>query len=81
MTNKLKILHLEDVEFDADLIRRVLKKGNFESEIRVVDNKEAYVEALIEFAPDVVLSDHTLPSFNSREALNIFLQSGIKIMT
>lgn len=79
MTNKLKILHLEDVEFDADLVRRVLKKSSFESEIRVVDNKEAYIEALIEFAPDVVLSDHTLPSFNSREALNIFLQSGIKI--
>lgn len=79
MRNTLKILHLEDVEFDADLVSRVLKKEKFVSEIKVVDTKEAYVQALIEFAPDVVLSDHTLPSFNSREALNIFLQSGMKI--
>src|SRR5450432_2572761 len=79
MTKKIKILHLEDVEIDADLVSRMLKKGNIEAEILVVDNKEAYVQALIEFAPDVVLSDHTLPSFNSKEALNIFLQSGIKI--
>ncbi len=79
MTKKIKILHLEDVEIDADLVSRILKKGKIEAEILVVDNKEAYVEALIEFDPDVILSDHTLPSFNSGEALNIFLQSGIKI--
>ncbi|MBC7886575.1 MAG: response regulator [Ferruginibacter sp.] len=79
MSKKIKILHLEDIETDADLVHRVLKKGGIEAELRVVDNKEAYVAALIEFAPDVILSDHTLPSFNSREALNIFLQSGMKI--
>lgn len=79
MNKNIKILHLEDVEFDADLVNRLLKKSNIETEIKVVDNKEAYVEALIEFAPDVILSDHTLPSFNSSDALHIFLQSGIKI--
>ena len=79
MTNKIKILHLEDVEFDAELVSRVLKKGDIDAEIRVVDNKEAFVAELIEFAPDVILSDHTLPSMNSKEALTIFLQSGLKI--
>jgi signal transduction histidine kinase len=79
MGKKIKILHLEDVESDADLVKRILKKANIKAEILVVDNKEAYVEAIIEFAPDIILSDHTLPSFNSREALNIFLQSGLKI--
>lgn len=79
MSKAIKILHLEDVEIDADLISRFLKKGKIEADIRVVDNKEAYVRALIEFGPDVILSDHTLPSFNSSEALHIFLQSGMKI--
>ena len=79
MTKKLKILHLEDVESDADLVKRILKKNNIEAEMLVVDNKEAYVAAIIEFAPDVILSDHTLPSFNSADALNIFLQSGMRI--
>ena len=79
MTNKMKILHLEDVEVDAELVSRVLKKGDINAEIRVVDNKEAFVAELIGFAPDVILSDHTLPSMNSKEALTIFLQSGLKI--
>ncbi|MEJ7588140.1 MAG: response regulator [Ferruginibacter sp.] len=78
MIDKMKILHLEDAESDADLVNRILKK-NIDAEIHVVDNKEAYVAAIIEFAPDVILSDHTLPSFNSAEALNIFLQSGLRI--
>jgi signal transduction histidine kinase len=79
MTNSLRILHLEDVGIDAELTKRVIDKSKIDAEIRVVDNKEAYVDALITFAPNVILSDHTLPSFSSKEALNIFLQSGIKI--
>lgn len=79
MKNSLKILHLEDVGIDAELTRRIITKSKIEAEIRVVDNKEAYVEAMIKFVPDVILSDHTLPSFSSKEALNIFLQSGLKI--
>jgi CheY-like chemotaxis protein len=75
----LKILHLEEVESDADLVRRVLKKAGIEAEILVVDNKEAYINAIIEFAPDIILSDHTLPTLNSADALNIFLHSGTRI--
>ena len=79
MTKKIKILHLEDVESDADLVSRMLKKENIDAEIMVVDNKEDYVKAIVEYTPDIILSDHTLPSFNSSEALHIFLQSGMKI--
>lgn len=79
MKKKIKILHLEDEESDADLIGRMLKKSTIASDILVVDTKEAFVEALINFSPDVVLSDHTLPSFNSAQALNIFQQSGMQI--
>lgn len=79
MTNRLKILHLEDVGIDAELTKRVITKSNIDADILVVDNKESYVEALIKFAPNVILSDHTLPSFSSKEALHIFLQSGMKI--
>jgi len=79
MIKKLKILHLEDEESDADLVKRALKKGNIDGEILVADTKDAYVKALIEFAPDIILSDHTLPSLNSVEALKIFLHTGMKI--
>jgi len=36
-----------------------------------VDTKEKYLEALNTFHPDVILSDHSLPLFNSTEALKV----------
>src|SRR5690606_28654573 len=36
-----------------------------------VDTKEEYLEALRNFEPDIILSDHSLPQFNSTEALKL----------
>ncbi|CAN5688031.1 hypothetical protein BH11BAC3_BH11BAC3_47510 [soil metagenome] len=79
MTNQIKILHLEDEESDADLVGLTLYRNNLVADILVVNNKAAYINALEVFAPDVILSDHALPSFDSQEALNIFLNSGLAI--
>lgn len=67
----LKILHLEDVPEDAMLVRYELEKANMHFEKLDVDNEDAYMAALDKFKPDIVLSDHSLPSFNSIEALEI----------
>jgi PAS domain S-box-containing protein len=75
----LKILHLEDMPSDAELVRLALKKSNLHFEILLVDNKETFTKALEEFSPDIILSDHSLPSFNSHEALNTFRETGRKI--
>lgn len=72
MKTKLRILHLEDLFSDAELVNRTLKKAKFDFERLVVDNRENFIKALTEFAPDIILSDHSLPSFNSHEALSIF---------
>ncbi|MEO8085736.1 MAG: histidine kinase [Bacteroidota bacterium] len=79
MNSKLKILHLEDLPSDAELVDRVLKKGNIRFEKLVVDNKTDFEKSLQEFAPDIILSDHSLPSFNSVEALKIVKERGIDI--
>ncbi len=79
MKTKLKILHLEDTPADAELVERELKKGNIQFEKLVVDNKIAFEKALKEFAPDIIISDHTLPSFDSTEAIKIIKRQGIKI--
>jgi signal transduction histidine kinase len=76
MTTPIKILHLEDEENDADLVRMVVNNGNLDADIMVVDNKQSYIDALYKFSPDVILSDHSLPSFNSEEAFKIFLTTG-----
>lgn len=71
MDKRLKILMLEDVEEDSGLIRWSLEKGGINFESRRVDKREAFVDALRVHQPDVVLSDHSLPQFNSMEALRI----------
>lgn len=70
-TKKLKILLLEDDHDDAWLISESLKKQNFEFELTVVGTKKMYLKELIESPPEIILSDHYLPTFNSTEALDM----------
>jgi PAS domain S-box-containing protein len=79
MSQYLKILHLEDVATDAEIIKRELEKANLQFIIDVVDNKTSFIKALEEFSPDIILSDHTLPSFDSLEALKIMKNAEIEI--
>ncbi|HTJ53064.1 MAG TPA: ATP-binding protein, partial [Cyclobacteriaceae bacterium] len=71
MKENLKILILEDVEEDAGLVNHLLKKNGLSFELKRVDTREEFTNALREYYPDVILSDHSLPQFNSVEALKI----------
>lgn len=77
MDRPLKILHLEDLTADAEIVDRVLRKAKFNFEKKVVIDKPDFVRALHEFGPDIILSDHSLPAFNSLEALRITRAEGI----
>ncbi|HEX6643375.1 MAG TPA: response regulator [Gemmatimonadales bacterium] len=65
----LRILLLEDVPMDAELIEYELRKANIVFESRRAATRAAFERALAEFGPDVVLSDYSLPQFNGMEAL------------
>ena len=79
MKGTLKILSLEDLEDDFYLITRALKKSGLDFEARRVDSKEEFSNALDDFGADVILCDHSLPQFNSNEALRIFHQRKLQI--
>ena len=79
MDEKIKILHLEDLSSDAHLVEREIKKGHFPYETKVVYNKENYIEAINNFKPDIILSDHSLPTFNSSEALSYIYKNNLQI--
>ncbi len=79
MNQSLKILHIEDIQSDAELIERTLKRSGIAFEKLIVDTKAEYIEALENFNPDVILSDHSLPAFNSLEALKILKETGRNI--
>jgi len=78
MDETLKILMLEDTQEDVYLIERELKQGGILFTSSVVDTKEDFERSLYEMKPDVILSDHSLPQFNSIEALKIHHQFEIK---
>lgn len=71
---RLRILLLEDSEDDALLIERTLQKDQLPHFLKRVETRDDFDDAVHEFRPDVVLSDHGLPSFNSMEALGISLK-------
>jgi CheY-like chemotaxis protein len=72
LDESLKILLLEDNEDDADLIKHELKGGGINFSSLVVDTREDYINGILQFEPDIIISDHSMPRFNSGEALRIY---------
>lgn len=71
MNDNLKILILEDNQYDADLLQRELKKSGFRFISEIVQTRESYESALNSFKPDIILSDYSLPSFDGLAAFHI----------
>ena len=68
---EIRILIVEDLLSDAELIQREIKLAGIEFISLVVDNKKDYENALKNFKPDIILSDYMLPEFNGMKALDI----------
>lgn len=77
--HKLKILHLEDLPSDAELVRRALVKGKMDFDLLLTDNRDGFLNALDNYKPDIILSDHSLPSFDSIEAITIVKEKQITV--
>jgi PAS domain S-box-containing protein len=67
----LRLLLLEDEPTDAELTVRQLRRDGLDFVSRRVDSRDAFVRALEEFDPSVVLADCRLPDFDGAEALLI----------
>ncbi len=71
MVKKIRLLIIEDMEDDAFLILRELRKGGFEPDYTIVDTKKDMEKALAAQTWDIIVSDYFLPRFNGLEALEI----------
>ncbi|MBN2018335.1 MAG: PAS domain S-box protein [Candidatus Cloacimonetes bacterium] len=71
MNKILKVLLLEDNIEDAELIIRELKKSDLNIEPKVTHNESAYIQAIQEFKPDIILSDYALPGYDGMRALMV----------
>lgn len=71
MEKQLRILILEDVPADAELIENELRKGGIEFISKVVKTKADFLKALTDFKPHIILSDYNVPSFDGQHALEV----------
>ena len=71
MTEKLKVLILEDVPTDAELVERELRKAKLGFSSKRVETREDFIKALQDFASDIILSDYKLPQFDGMAALEL----------
>lgn len=76
---ELNILYLEDSSYDAELVGHTLRKAGIRFNFNIVDTREEFINALKEYTPDIILSDHSLFQFNSLEALQLYKKTSLKI--
>ena len=66
-----RVLMLEDTPTDAELAEHALSKAGIHFISKRVDTRSAFILALEEFRPDIILSDFKLPDFDGMSALEI----------
>ena len=71
MGSPLRILFLESSPNDAELVHGLLAEEGFTAEVRRVETRDDFVSALTEGGFDLILSEHSLPSFTGLSALSI----------
>jgi serine phosphatase RsbU (regulator of sigma subunit) len=71
MEHPLKILLVEDQDIDEELLIRFLKREKISFTHTRVWSREEYLNALDEYNPDLIISDHSLPVFSGMEAFHL----------
>jgi two-component system, cell cycle sensor histidine kinase and response regulator CckA len=71
LSDALRILILEDVPMDAELVEYELARARIPFLSHRVDSREGFLDALEQFGPDLILSDYTLPRFDGMTALSL----------
>jgi sigma-B regulation protein RsbU (phosphoserine phosphatase) len=75
----LRVLIIEDSEFDARILVSTLKQGGYQPAFQRVETAEALRAALANETWDIILSDYNMPSFSAPEALKIVQDSGLDV--
>lgn len=69
MTQRLRILHLEDDPMDAELVLMALSAEGLDCEVQVVSRRDEFDKALQRGGMDLILADFALPAFDGMSAL------------
>ena len=75
----LRVLIVEDSEFDAQMMVSLLRKAGYDLTFQRVETGAAMESALAEARWDIVLADYNLPQFNAPAALDLLKASGLDL--
>src|ERR671924_2126356 len=76
MSQRLRILIVDDSEDDALLLLRGLRREGFETDFERVETAQAMAAALAAQTWDIVISDYSMPDFSGLAALSVLKQTG-----
>jgi sigma-B regulation protein RsbU (phosphoserine phosphatase) len=79
MKTSLRVLIVEDSEFDAQIMVTLLRKGGYDVTFERVEGAEALRTALQTRTWQLILADYNLPSFNAPAALDVLKESGLDL--
>jgi PAS domain S-box-containing protein len=68
---EISVLCLEDAPADVVMLNHALRQGGLNFRLKRVETKEAFLRELEQQPPDIILSDHGLPSFDGFAALEL----------
>ncbi len=71
MKDLIKILLVEDLPSDAEILWHELSRNGINFEKKHVENQKDYVYELMSFIPDLIISDYMLPQFDGMTALKL----------
>jgi DNA-binding NtrC family response regulator len=74
MAEPIRILLLEDVARDAELLIHEFKRAGLDAQTIRVDAEDEFRRQLAAFQPDLVLSDFSMPGLSGMAALAISLE-------
>jgi len=79
MSQKLRIILIEDCAADAELVEMELRRGGLALNYRVVQTEAQLVRAFKEGLPDIVLCDCGMPGIAALEALDLLRKESLEI--
>ena len=79
MKRELRVLVIEDSEFDAQVMISLLRRAGYDPYMLRVETRETLAEAITGKTWDVILADYNLPTFNALDALTQIQEAGLDL--
>ncbi len=79
MGDPIRVLIVEDSDYDSELLIRALKRGGYTPEYERVETAAAMNAALESQTWDLVICDYVMPDFSGHDALKLLQSKGVDL--